>query len=74
MIERFFAFFGIFGYNELCLNIISNTIEDKRNDEHFSSQRMIMVEVDYKAKLDEAVLQSDVVRIFDNLLTVAVER
>lgn len=33
-----------------------------------------MVEVDYKAKLDEAVLQSDVVRIFDNLLTVAVER
>ena len=32
-----------------------------------------MVEVDYKAKLDEAVMQSDVVRIFDNLLTVAVE-
>ena len=32
-----------------------------------------MVEVDYKAKLDEAVLQSDVVKIFDNLLTVAVE-
>lgn len=32
-----------------------------------------MVEIDYKAKLDEAVLQSDVVKIFDNLLTVAVE-
>jgi len=32
-----------------------------------------MVEVDYKAKLDEAVLQSDVVKIFDNLLTIAVE-
>lgn len=32
-----------------------------------------MVEVDYKAKLDEAVLQSDVVKIFDNLLTVGVE-
>lgn len=32
-----------------------------------------MVEVDYKAKLDEAVLQSDVVKIFENLLTVAVE-
>ncbi len=33
-----------------------------------------MVEIDYKAKLDEAVLQSDVVKIFDNLLTVSVER
>jgi hypothetical protein len=33
-----------------------------------------MVEIDYKAKLDEAVLQSDIVKIFDNLLTVAVER
>ena len=32
-----------------------------------------MVEVDYKANLDEAVLQSDVVKIFENLLTVAVE-
>lgn len=32
-----------------------------------------MPEIDYKAKLDEAVLQSDVVKIFDNLLTVAVE-
>ncbi len=32
-----------------------------------------MVEVDYKAKLDEAVLQSDVVKIFADLLTVAVE-
>ncbi len=32
-----------------------------------------MIEIDYKAKLDEAVLQSDVVKIFDNLLTVAVE-
>jgi len=32
-----------------------------------------MVEVDYKARLDESVLQSDVVKIFDNLLTVAVE-
>lgn len=32
-----------------------------------------MIEIDYKAKLDEAVLQSDVVRIFENLLTVAVE-
>ncbi len=32
-----------------------------------------MVEIDYKAKLDEAIVQSDVVRIFDNLLTVAVE-
>ena len=26
-----------------------------------------MIEVDYKMKLDEAVLQSDVVKIFDNL-------
>jgi len=32
-----------------------------------------MVEVDYKANLDGAVLQSDVVKIFENLLTVAVE-
>lgn len=32
-----------------------------------------MVEIDYKAKLDEAVMQSDVVKIFDNLLTVGVE-
>lgn len=32
-----------------------------------------MVEVNYKAKLDEAVLQSDVVKIFDNLLTISVE-
>ena len=32
-----------------------------------------MIDIDYKAKLDEAVLQSDVVKIFDNLLTVAVE-
>jgi len=32
-----------------------------------------MVSVNYKEKLDEAVLQSDVVKIFDNLLTVAVE-
>ncbi len=32
-----------------------------------------MIEVDYKAKLYEAVLQSDVVKIFDNLLTVGVE-
>jgi type IV pilus assembly protein PilB len=32
-----------------------------------------MVEIDYKAKLDEAVLQSDVVKIFENLLTVGVE-
>ncbi len=32
-----------------------------------------MAGIDYKAKLDEAVLQSDVVKIFDNLLTVAVE-
>ncbi len=32
-----------------------------------------MIQIDYKAKLDEAVLQSDVVKIFDNLLTVAVE-
>jgi type II secretory ATPase GspE/PulE/Tfp pilus assembly ATPase PilB-like protein len=32
-----------------------------------------MVEVDYKSKLDEAIVQSDVVKIFDNLLTVAVE-
>lgn len=32
-----------------------------------------MIEVNYKAKLDEAVLQSDVVKIFDNLLTVGVE-
>ncbi len=33
-----------------------------------------MQEVDYKAKLDEAIVQSDVVKIFDNLLTVAVEQ
>ncbi len=32
-----------------------------------------MIEIDYKAKLDESVLQSDVVKIFENLLTVAVE-
>ena len=32
-----------------------------------------MIDIDYKAKLDEAVLQSDVVKIFNNLLTVAVE-
>jgi type IV pilus assembly protein PilB len=32
-----------------------------------------MIEIDYKAKLDEAVLQSDVVNIFATLLTVAVE-
>ena len=32
-----------------------------------------MAEIDYKAKLDEAIVQSDVVKIFDNLLTVAVE-
>ncbi|EKD24908.1 MAG: hypothetical protein ACD_80C00145G0042 [uncultured bacterium (gcode 4)] len=32
-----------------------------------------MIDIDYKTKLDEAVLQSDVVKIFDNLLTVAVE-
>ena len=33
-----------------------------------------MVDVDYKAKLDEAIVQSDVVKIFDNLLTVGVEQ
>ena len=32
-----------------------------------------MIDIDYKAKLDEAVLQSDVVNIFATLLTVAVE-
>ena len=32
-----------------------------------------MADIDYKAKLDEAIVQSDVVKIFDNLLTVAVE-
>jgi hypothetical protein len=32
-----------------------------------------MVDVDYRAKLGEAIVQSDVVKIFDNLLTVAVE-
>lgn len=32
-----------------------------------------MTDIDYKAKLYEAVIQSDVVKIFDNLLTVAVE-
>jgi len=32
-----------------------------------------MVETNYKAKLDEAIVQSDVVKIFDNLLTVGVE-
>jgi len=32
-----------------------------------------MIEIDYKAKLDESILQSDVVKIFENLLTVAVE-
>jgi len=32
-----------------------------------------MVDIDYKAKLDESVLQSDVVKIFENLLTVSVE-
>ena len=32
-----------------------------------------MTKIDYKAKLDEAIIQSDVVKIFDNLLTVAVE-
>lgn len=33
-----------------------------------------MTEIDYKAKLDEAIVQSDVVKIFDNLLTVGVEK
>ena len=37
-------------------------------------KNIYMIDIDYKAKLDEAVLQSDVVKIFDNLLTVAVER
>jgi hypothetical protein len=30
-------------------------------------------EIDYKQKLDDAIMQSDVVKIFENLLTVAVE-
>ncbi len=33
-----------------------------------------MPKVDYKQKLDESILQSDVVKIFDNLLTIAVEK
>lgn len=32
-----------------------------------------MPEIDYKQRLDDAVLQSDVVKIFDNLLTIGVE-
>lgn len=30
--------------------------------------------MDYKQQLDDAILQSDVVKIFDNLLTISVER
>lgn len=33
-----------------------------------------MVEIDYKQRLDDSILQSDVVKIFDNLLTIAVEK
>jgi len=32
-----------------------------------------MADIDFKKKLDEAVVQSDVVKIFDNLLTIGVE-
>ena len=32
-----------------------------------------MTEIDFKKKLDEAVIQSDIVKIFDNLLTIGVE-
>jgi hypothetical protein len=33
-----------------------------------------MATIDYKQRLDDSVLQSDVVKIFDNLLTIAVEK
>ncbi|NCO97656.1 Flp pilus assembly complex ATPase component [bacterium] len=33
-----------------------------------------MANIDYKQRLDDAILQSDVVKIFDNLLTIAVEK
>jgi len=33
-----------------------------------------MIEIDYKQRLDDAILQSDVVKIFDNLLTIWVEQ
>jgi hypothetical protein len=33
----------------------------------------MMVEVDYRQRLQQAILESDVVKIFDNLLTVGVE-
>jgi type IV pilus assembly protein PilB len=33
-----------------------------------------MPAIDYKQRLDDAILQSDVVKIFDNLLTIAVEK
>jgi hypothetical protein len=32
-----------------------------------------MVTVDYRQRLTQAIVDSDVVKIFDNLLTVAVE-
>lgn len=32
-----------------------------------------MTDIDFKKKLDEAVVQSDIVKIFDNLLTIGVE-
>jgi type II secretory ATPase GspE/PulE/Tfp pilus assembly ATPase PilB-like protein len=32
-----------------------------------------MADIDFKKKLDEAVVQSDIVKIFDNLLTIGVE-
>lgn len=33
-----------------------------------------MATIDYKQRLDDAILQSDVVKVFDNLLTIAVEK
>jgi len=33
-----------------------------------------MANIDYKQRLDDAILQSDVVKIFDDLLTIAVEK
>ena len=41
---------------------------------YYTIPKIFMVDIDYKVKLDEAVLQSDVVKIFENLLTVSVEK
>lgn len=34
---------------------------------------MVLTAINYKEKLDNAIIQSDVIKIFDNLLTIGVE-